>query len=226
MIYCTLENDRISGIFAADTVPEGAQALPANFAGIVGQHRDEFDEEWNLFPLSERVASGHVEIDPHYKLDGGDIVPKNFGELVDAGLVEVDERHVLVGAGKNAYIRDKHPLELMRDGLESVPKGFKLEPDDSVPVIGLALIPKTLTEQVSSGEITEQTAEIVQTVNMRVERDAMLAGCDWTMVEDVPLSANEKAAWTAYRQALRDVPEQGGFPWVIEWPVRPDGAQA
>jgi len=28
--------------------------------------------------------------------------------------------------------------------------------------------------------------------------------------------------WAAYRQALRDLPEQEGFPFVIKWPVAPD----
>lgn len=28
--------------------------------------------------------------------------------------------------------------------------------------------------------------------------------------------------WEAYKQALRDVPAQEGFPYIINWPVRPD----
>ena len=54
---------------------------------------------------------------------------------------------------------------------------------------------------------------------VRAERDRLLAACDWTQVQDAPVDA---AAWATYRQALRDVPEQAGFPEAVEWPVAPD----
>ena len=52
----------------------------------------------------------------------------------------------------------------------------------------------------------------------RSERDRLLAACDWTQVNDAPVDAS---AWATYRQALRDVPEQPGFPSDIVWPVIP-----
>lgn len=52
----------------------------------------------------------------------------------------------------------------------------------------------------------------------RVERDALLQSCDWAMLPDSP---TDKAAWQAYRQALRDISTQEGFPHRIEWPERP-----
>lgn len=54
--------------------------------------------------------------------------------------------------------------------------------------------------------------------NARVERNALLTACDWTQVSDAPV---DQAAWRMYRQALRDVPEQVGFPFDIGWPVAP-----
>ncbi|AZB56845.1 phage tail protein, partial [Cereibacter sphaeroides] len=45
-----------------------------------------------------------------------------------------------------------------------------------------------------------------------------LAACDWTQVADAPV---DRAAWAAYRQTLRDVPEQAGFPAGIAWPEPP-----
>lgn len=56
---------------------------------------------------------------------------------------------------------------------------------------------------------------------VRRQRDAKLTACDWTQLADAPLSAGVKAAWSTYRQALRDVPGQAGFPLVVEWPVVP-----
>lgn len=54
--------------------------------------------------------------------------------------------------------------------------------------------------------------------SVRGKRDALLAQSDWTQVADAPV---DKAAWAAYRQALRDVPVQAGFPWDVIWPEQP-----
>ncbi|MGP3699184.1 tail fiber assembly protein [Rhodobacter sp. NSM] len=54
----------------------------------------------------------------------------------------------------------------------------------------------------------------------RARRDKLLAGCDWTQVADAPV---DREAWAGYRQALRDVPQQAGFPAVIAWPEPPQG---
>ena len=53
---------------------------------------------------------------------------------------------------------------------------------------------------------------------VRAERNGLLTASDWTQVADAPV---DKAAWATYRQALRDVTTQAGFPWTIEWPEQP-----
>ena len=53
---------------------------------------------------------------------------------------------------------------------------------------------------------------------VRLNRDRMLSESDWTQVADAPV---DQAAWATYRQALRDVPDQEGFPSEIAWPVKP-----
>ena len=53
---------------------------------------------------------------------------------------------------------------------------------------------------------------------VRAERDALLAETDWTQVADAPVDAQE---WADYRQALRDIPQQSGFPGDIVWPSKP-----
>lgn len=57
-----------------------------------------------------------------------------------------------------------------------------------------------------------------QVANVRSTRNARLAACDWTQVADSPV---DKAAWATYRQELRDITSQPGFPWEITWPVAP-----
>ena len=53
---------------------------------------------------------------------------------------------------------------------------------------------------------------------VRATRDGKLAECDWTQLSD---SQVDKAVWATYRQALRDVPAQAGFPHDITWPEKP-----
>jgi hypothetical protein len=58
-----------------------------------------------------------------------------------------------------------------------------------------------------------------QETDVRKQRDELLSACDWTQLPDVP--DETKVAWAAYRQALRDLPEQPGFPDSVDWPVLP-----
>ena len=77
------------------------------------------------------------------------------------------------------------------------------------------VIPLTDAE-VAEGEAGQRArqAEIV-----RSERDRLLAASDWTQVADAPVN---QAAWAAYRQALRDLPQQDGFPRDVIWPTTPE----
>jgi hypothetical protein len=54
---------------------------------------------------------------------------------------------------------------------------------------------------------------------VRAERNNRLSASDWTQVADAPV---DKQAWASYRQALRDVPAQAGFPWGVQWPTQPE----
>jgi hypothetical protein len=60
---------------------------------------------------------------------------------------------------------------------------------------------------------------VVLPFNIRLDRDYLLQQCDWTQQPDVPEVTRNK--WKDYRQALRDVPQQSGFPNTIVWPVKP-----
>jgi len=55
----------------------------------------------------------------------------------------------------------------------------------------------------------------------RSERNLLLRESDWTHVTDTKLTAEEQTAWANYRQALRDITTQPGFPTDIIWPERP-----
>lgn len=67
---------------------------------------------------------------------------------------------------------------------------------------------------------TEQIAERTtnKATEVRSERNKKLADSDWTQVADAPV---DKTVWAAYRQQLRDISSQSGFPWEITWPQEP-----
>jgi hypothetical protein len=74
---------------------------------------------------------------------------------------------------------------------------------------------KTAAEQEAEYKATKDAE---QAKSVRQTRGEKLKDSDWTQVADAPV---DQAAWAAYRQALRDVTSQEGFPWTIEWPEQP-----
>ena len=82
-------------------------------------------------------------------------------------------------------------------------------------------IPFTPEEEAKKDE--QEAAYLANTNNraaseIRKERDIKLTESDWTQVADAPV---DQAAWATYRQALRDIPAQAGFPNTVTWPVEP-----
>jgi hypothetical protein len=68
-------------------------------------------------------------------------------------------------------------------------------------------------------KIDPAKVSFAETERVRTERDRLLTASDWTQVADAPVN---QAAWAAYRQALRDVPQQSGFPKSVTWPTPPE----
>lgn len=54
---------------------------------------------------------------------------------------------------------------------------------------------------------------------VRARRDQLLTASDWTQTADAPV---DQVEWQDYRQALRDIPQQAGFPTDITWPTKPE----
>jgi hypothetical protein len=81
----------------------------------------------------------------------------------------------------------------------------------------------TTVEGVTTTALEHETAykaykDSEQAKNVRATRDAKLAQSDWTQVADAKVN---KTAWATYRQALRDIPSQAGFPWDVTYPTAP-----
>lgn len=81
-----------------------------------------------------------------------------------------------------------------------------------------------------NGTIVEMTADEVFDLSKaftgealaaeaRATRNSLLTASDWTQVADAPV---DQAAWATYRQELRDITSQAGFPETVDWPVAPN----
>ena len=62
------------------------------------------------------------------------------------------------------------------------------------------------------------TKDAEQAKAVRQQRTDKLKDSDWTQVADAPV---DQTAWATYRQALRDITAQQGFPWEVNWPTKP-----
>lgn len=75
----------------------------------------------------------------------------------------------------------------------------------------------TVTDKTSE-ELAQQDAE--KAAQVRADRNSKLTASDWTQGKDIP--DNISSAWATYRQQLRDITAQAGFPWAVEWPTQPE----
>lgn len=83
----------------------------------------------------------------------------------------------------------------------------EIEPQNGVLRFQIVAVPEPTDDDLAS--------------QVRAERDMKIAETDYLAMPDYPLSDEDKAAVMAYRQALRDVPAQDGFPREVVWPEVP-----
>jgi hypothetical protein len=70
------------------------------------------------------------------------------------------------------------------------------------------------------GDEAKAVADAATAKSVREQRNQKLKDSDWSQGKDIPDAVS--TPWAAYRQALRDVPAQSGFPWDITWPAQPE----
>ena len=95
-------------------------------------------------------------------------------------------------------------------------------------VLGPVFTDRPATETDPAKTAAEQEAEYKamkdaeQAKSARESRNAKLAETDWLVIKHLERNENIPGVWEVYRQALRDVPAQAGFPWNVEWPEQPE----
>jgi len=100
------------------------------------------------------------------------------------------------------------------EGAQASPTRYQTAYRDGVEEIDGKWYTKYSVADMDDEVKTAKDAE--QAKSVRTTRDEKLKDSDWTQVADAPVN---KETWATYRQALRDITKQVGFPWDIEWPT-------
>jgi hypothetical protein len=106
--------------------------------------------------------------------------------------------------------------------LEFVTTAIVNEAITELPSWALAVSEKYDTVSAGNDGVVDY-AEMCRRV--RTWRDHLLLMCDWTQLPESThrLSETQLNAWLDYRQALRDIPAQEGFPFNVQYPTDPNG---
>ena len=160
-------------------------------------------------------STGAVMYESEWKTYMKDTTGKNFGRLDEDTLNTYDSDVVFNGpaaTGGTVYQYSQ------RSGVEQIDGKWY-----SKYILG-PVFTDTVEDGVTTTAAENEAAykarkDAEQATSVRATRDTKLAESDWTQARDVIL-AND-ADWQTYRQALRDVPTQEGFPWSVTWPEQP-----
>lgn len=122
------------------------------------------------------------------------------------------QKVIIVGDKANVFIRQNiEPITVEDEDGNERTQWTAVEYGATVSANGFQM-----TEDFVAKLIAHETELAAKAV--RAKRDALLDASD---KEVLPDRDTDKAAWGEYRQALRELPEQEGFPFDVEWPVKP-----
>lgn len=156
--------------------------------------------------MTDTKSRVYVKADTQKRIidcDGGYTSPPDL-----SGWVEIDN-----GYGDRCNLCKSHYFP---EGLftpEGVPQ-YALKDDAETLPIGQRVYKRTVSDM-------QKDIHEVLGGKIRMKRDRLLAGTDWTQMPDCPLDDAARSAVREYRQQLRDLPQQSGFPADIRWPEMP-----
>ena len=165
-------------------------------------------------------------------IEKGKIKKHCCGSELPKGAIEVKNFSGFVGESVDFYYSDwtrKSDLVLMQEGLKDIPQGYKWNDDESELVqmtqiekieSGLEempkgfkienneLVPMTDSEMYKEGLLSKEGYSAIK----RAERDSLLSATDKYLLSDYPIDEERLSEIKLYRQTLRDLPQQKGFP--------------
>ena len=145
----------------------------------------------------------------HIKLTNGQPETYSIGQLrrdnPQVSFPKVPSNELLAGYGVYPYTRPDRPVS---DSLTSKVVDGTFEQD----AVGNWTLPY----------VAEQLPQDQAERNVRSRRDGLLQDTDWIVIKSYERGASIPAVWEIYRQALRDITAQTGFPYAVAWPIKPE----
>lgn len=135
----------------------------------------------------------------------------------------------VVGYSDVAWCDSKHSLLGMNVHLSDnsiIPYAYRIDGEEDND----GFICQAVKHDYISGNFTEinecpdwrlQLEKEMLSLDVRLERNKLLSDTDHLIQSDYPISDEKKQEIKVYRQALRDIPQQDGFPDNIVWPDKP-----
>lgn len=109
--------------------------------------------------------------------------------------------------------------DVVFEGQQASPTRYQVAFADGVEQVNGKWYTKYSVSDMDADAITAKDTEQAKAV--RATRDSKLAESDWRVIKAAETSTSLNSAWATYRQALRDITSQSGFPWTITWPESP-----
>ena len=106
--------------------------------------------------------------------------------------------------------------DVVFEGAQAQPTRYQIGFRDGIELVNGKWFTKYSVSDLSADAIAAKDAE--QSKAIRTQRNQLLAESDWTQLADAPV---DKTIWSVYRQSLRDISSQKGFPWDVVWPEKP-----
>jgi hypothetical protein len=106
--------------------------------------------------------------------------------------------------------------DVILEGAQAQPTRYQISFRDGVEQVDGKWFTKYSVSDLDADGIAAKDAE--QAKSVRATRNSLIAECDWTQVSDAPV---DSLSWAIYRQALRDLPLQAGFPFDVTYPTKP-----
>lgn len=109
--------------------------------------------------------------------------------------------------------------DVVFEGPQAQPTRYQVAFADGVEQIDGQWFTKYSVADMDDEAIAAKDAE--QAKSVRQQRDDKLKESDWRVIKALESNTPQDFEWAAYRQALRDISSQAGFPWEITWPTQP-----
>ena len=140
---------------------------------------------------------------------------RETGEIVSDSEFRLRHRHTSFPRIIDEPLQEEFGIDQIFDGPQNQgPPPYSYTYRDGIEEIDGRWYTKYTIGERDREEIDNQQAE-----NIRNRRDNLIKESDWRAVSDRELEPE----WKEYRQALRDISKQEGFPHDVKWPVDPDG---